>query len=68
MEQRYMIDSQGRQVPVEHVSDLDKLRDQTVKSIASKALAQRDASLSAIVNARPQGAEMRSPIDHPWAV
>jgi len=43
MEQRYMTDSQGRQVPVEHVSDLDKLRDQTVKSIASKALAQRDA-------------------------
>lgn len=38
----YMIDSQGRQVPIEHVSDLDKLRDQTVRSIAAKALAQRD--------------------------
>lgn len=43
MEQRYMTDSQGRQVPVEHVSDLDKLRDQTVRSIAAKALVQRDA-------------------------
>jgi len=38
----YMNDSQGRKVPIEHVSDLDKLRDQTVKSIAAKALAQRD--------------------------
>ena len=43
METKYMTDSQGRQVPVEHVSDLDKLRDQTVRGIASKALAQRDA-------------------------
>lgn len=38
----YMNDSQGRKVPIEHVSDLDKLRDQTVKNIAAKALAQRD--------------------------
>lgn len=39
----YMTDSQGRQVPVNLVSDLDKLRDQTVLSITSKALEMRNA-------------------------
>jgi hypothetical protein len=40
-ETKYMTDSQGRQVPEDLVSDLDKLRDQTVKSIMAKALAMR---------------------------
>lgn len=39
---KYMTDSQGRKVPEEMVSDLDKLRDQTVRSITIKALAMRD--------------------------
>ncbi len=34
----YMEDSQGRQVPVEMVSEIDKLRDQTVFKIASRAM------------------------------
>jgi hypothetical protein len=38
----YMNDSRGRLVPVEMVSDIDKLRDQTVKEIAAKALETRD--------------------------
>jgi hypothetical protein len=38
----YMTDGQGRQVPVEMVSDIDKLRDQTVREIAKKALETRD--------------------------
>lgn len=42
IETKYMTDSQGRQVPEDMVSDLDKLRDQTVKGIAGKALAMRD--------------------------
>ena len=38
----YMTDGQGRQVPVNMVSDIDKLRDQTVREIARKALDMRD--------------------------
>jgi hypothetical protein len=49
-----MTDSQGRQVPVEHVSDLDKLRDQTVRSIAAKALSQRDALAAFKVDLRDE--------------
>jgi hypothetical protein len=41
-EKDYMTDSQGRQVPVDMVSDIDKLRDQTVHAIAQKATAMRD--------------------------
>jgi hypothetical protein len=41
-EQPYMTDSQGRQVPLEMVKDIDKLRDQTVRAITEKALAMRD--------------------------
>jgi hypothetical protein len=37
-----MTDTQGRQVPSEMVKDIDKLRDQTVRAIAKKALAMRD--------------------------
>jgi hypothetical protein len=37
-----MMDGQGRQVPENLVSDLDKLRDQTVRSVTAKALAMRD--------------------------
>jgi hypothetical protein len=37
-----MTDAQGRQVPVEMVRDIDKLRDQTVRAISEKALAARD--------------------------
>jgi hypothetical protein len=35
----YMTDTQGRLVPIEPVSDLDKLRDQTVHGITAGALA-----------------------------
>ncbi|WP_020613119.1 DUF3164 family protein [Sediminispirochaeta bajacaliforniensis] len=38
----YMEDAQGRQVPIDLVSEIDKLRDQTVKEIASRALKMRD--------------------------
>lgn len=41
-EKQYMTDGQGRQVPMELVSDLDKLRDQTVRSITVQALVMRD--------------------------
>ena len=34
----FMTDSQGRQVPVEMVNEIDKLRDQTVRGIADEAL------------------------------
>ena len=34
----YMTDSQGRKVPIDLVSDIDKLRDQTVQNIAARAL------------------------------
>jgi hypothetical protein len=42
MQDAYMTDSQGRQVPVELVSGIDKLRDQTVRRIADEALKMRD--------------------------
>jgi hypothetical protein len=38
MSNDYMTDGQGRQVPVELVSEIDKLRDQTVRRIADEAL------------------------------
>jgi hypothetical protein len=38
----YMEDPQGRQVPVEMVKEIDKLRDQTVSEIMKKTLAMRD--------------------------
>jgi hypothetical protein len=41
-EAKFMTDSQGRQVPMDMVRDIDKLRDQTVRTIAEKALAMRD--------------------------
>jgi hypothetical protein len=41
-EQLYMEDAQGRQVPVEVVKDIDKLRDQTVRSIMARTLDMRD--------------------------
>jgi hypothetical protein len=41
-EQNYMEDAQGRQVPVELVKEIDKLRDQTVKEVMKKTLAMRD--------------------------
>jgi hypothetical protein len=37
-----MTDAQGRQVPVEMVKDIDKLRDQTVTEIMERTLAMRD--------------------------
>jgi hypothetical protein len=37
-----MTDSQGRQVPAELVSEIDKLRDQTVRKIADEALKMKD--------------------------
>jgi len=36
--QKYMKDSQGRMVPVDMVSEIDKLRDETVKTVTGKAL------------------------------
>ena len=38
----YMNDSQGRLIPTEMVSELDRLRDQTVREIVGKSLAMRD--------------------------
>lgn len=38
----YMTDSQGREVPLNMVRDIDKLRDQTVRAIAAKTLVMRD--------------------------
>jgi hypothetical protein len=37
-----MTDSQGRQVPAELVSDIDKLRDQTVRRIADEAMQMKE--------------------------
>jgi hypothetical protein len=37
-----MTDSQGRQVPVELVSEIDKLRDQTVRRIADEAMKMKE--------------------------
>ena len=42
MNERFMTDSQGRQVPENLVSEIDKLRDQTVRGIASEALKMKD--------------------------
>lgn len=38
----FMMNSQGHQVPIEMVTDIDKLRDQTVRSISGKALKMRE--------------------------
>jgi hypothetical protein len=38
MSNEFMTDSQGRQVPVDLVSEIDKLRDQTVRRIADEAM------------------------------
>jgi hypothetical protein len=42
MSNEYMTDSQGRQVPVELVSEIDKLRDQTVRRIADEAMKMKE--------------------------
>ena len=42
MSNEYMTDSQSRQVPVELVSGIDKLRDQTVRKIADEAMKMKD--------------------------
>jgi len=44
-EQKFMTDSQGRQVPAELVSEIDKLRDQTVRRIADEALKMKELLL-----------------------
>jgi len=44
-EKEFMADSQGRQVPAELVSDIDKLRDQTVRRIADEAMKMRQVLL-----------------------
>ena len=36
--EKFMLDSQGRQVPLDMVKDIDKLRDQTVRRIADEAV------------------------------
>jgi len=41
-EQKYMTDSQGRQVPEGMVKDIDKLRDQTVRRIADEAVKMKE--------------------------
>ena len=41
-EQKFMTDSQGRQVPEELVKDIDKLRDQTVRRIAEEAVKMKE--------------------------
>jgi len=41
-EQKFMVDAQGRQVPEDMVSGIDKLRDQTVRRIVDEALKMRD--------------------------
>ena len=40
-EKEFMTDSQGRRVPAELVSEIDKLRDQTVRRIADEALGMK---------------------------
>jgi hypothetical protein len=42
MSNEYMTDSQGRQVPVEMVRPIDKLRDQTVRRIAEEAMRMKE--------------------------
>lgn len=48
----YMEDSQGRQVPVEMVAEIDKLRDQTVMSVAARALDMKSILLQFKQNIR----------------
>ena len=43
MSKQFMEDAQGRQVPLEMVKDIDRLRDQTVASVMEKTFAMRDA-------------------------
>lgn len=43
MSKQFMEDAQGRQVPLEMVKDIDRLRDQTVASVMKKTFAMRDA-------------------------
>ena len=40
--QQFMTDSQGRQVPVQMVKDIDKLRDETVRRIADEAMKMKE--------------------------
>jgi hypothetical protein len=42
MSNEFMTDSQGRQVPVELVKEIDKLRDQTVRRIADEAMKMKE--------------------------
>ncbi|MDR1250893.1 MAG: DUF3164 family protein, partial [Treponema sp.] len=42
MNNETMTDSQGRQVPVELVKEIDKLRDQTVRRIADEAMKMKE--------------------------
>jgi hypothetical protein len=42
MNNEYMTDGQGRQVPAELVREIDKLRDQTVRRIAEEALKMKE--------------------------
>lgn len=42
MSNGFMTDSQGRQVPVELVHEIDKLRDQTVRRIADEAMKMKE--------------------------
>jgi hypothetical protein len=44
-EKEFMTDSQGRQVPAELVSEIDKLRDQTVRQIADEAMRMKQILL-----------------------
>jgi hypothetical protein len=44
-EKEFMTDSQGRQVPAELVSEIDKLRDQTVRQIADEAMKMKQILL-----------------------
>ena len=40
--EKFMLDSQGRQVPLDMVKDIDKLRDQTVRRIADEAVKMKE--------------------------
>jgi hypothetical protein len=42
MGNEFMTDSQGRKVPVELISEIDKLRDQTVRRIADEAMKMKE--------------------------
>jgi len=44
-DKEFMTDSQGRQVPAGLVSDIDKLRDQTVRGIADEAMKMKQVLL-----------------------